>query len=450
MSTFYDLKQISSPLADHLASLGFREMTPIQHAALPILLEGSDLVMQGATGTGKTLAYAIPALLSIQPQRPAPQVLILTPTRELAEQVTQVLRRLSAGFSQIRIIALYGGEPLGPQAEALARGAQILVGTPGRVEDHLSKKSFDPASLSQLLLDEADKMLELGFSEAILRIFQKAHNLRQRVLVSATFPRQIEKLAATILIDPQEIRLIDDRPDIQESACIATDKHEALDLLLRAYRPASALLFCNTRQEAICVAQRLFGAGHAICFLHGKLDQGERHEALIRLQHGSARILVATDLASRGLDIPEVDLVIHYDLPQDQTLYTHRIGRTGRAGKSGLSVAIVHDHETAALGRIAPHITIQHADASQNPQPQPLQSNLTTLVLSGGKQQKLSAGDIVGTLCKAYHLRQEAIGKITITSRRAYVTLPQAMAEKIAGLQRIQIKKQRLAVWTLI
>jgi ATP-independent RNA helicase DbpA len=437
-------------LIERLDTLGFSTMTPVQAEAIVPILAGRDVIAQSKTGSGKTLAFGIPCVVAADASKREPETLIVTPTRELAEQVAGQLRSLAAYRPNLKIVTLYGGVPLRAQAESIAKGVQIVIGTPGRLVDHLGKGTLELGAVRRLVLDEGDRMLEMGFGEEIERIVAQMTQARQTLLFSATFPESIETLGARLLRDP--LRIAVDTASvakIEETFCETHEKREMLDRLIGHYAPRSLLIFCNTKADTMELAESLARQGHSVTELHGDLDQRQRQEAVIAFSNGSRRILVATDVASRGLDIMGIELVINYDLPHDGAIYTHRIGRTGRADATGRAITLVSPREKRKREEVASHAkneTIESGRAKR----EILLAKRETLCINGGKRQKLRAGDIVGTLAKAIGIDGKQIGEITVTETISYVALDRDVIDQARrGVSTHRIKKKRYSAWVL-
>ncbi|MFT7823500.1 MAG: ATP-dependent RNA helicase DbpA [Sulfurimonas sp.] len=452
MTPFTAIKNIPKALLDTLTSLGFTRMTEIQKRTVNPILEDKDILAQSKTGSGKTLAFGIPSVMRTDLSKNRPQILIITPTRELAEQVAVELRKAAAYKPNLKILTLYGGMPLRAQAASLEKGAHILIGTPGRLQDHLAKGTLELHGIQTLILDEADKMLDMGFHDAIIKIGSNLPKNRQTLLFSASFPKKIEKLAATLLKHPLIIKAdtVQESTKIDEAVYETSDKFKTLTALIQSYKPRSLLIFCNTKAEVISLAEQLHQKGHSIIGLHGDLDQRERNEAVLAFSNGSKRILVATDVASRGLDIQSIELVINYDLPWDREVYTHRIGRTGRADATGIALSLYGPDDSAKCA----YITSQARTASMKDlrvdATFKMVSEYDTLCINGGKKTKLRAGDILGTLCKEIGIDHKKIGKINITDTKSYVALHHTVSDKVfKALKRTKIKKKRYVAWIL-
>jgi len=452
MALFSSLQEIPQTLQKALQKLGFKTMTPIQEKAIPVILTKKDLLAQSKTGSGKTLAFALPLLTKLDLSSTQPQHLIITPTRELAEQVAKVFRALATHTPNLKVQTLYGGVPLRAQADALEKGAHILIGTPGRIEDHLGKGTLLLDGIRTLVLDEADRMLDMGFYDEIVKIASKMPKDRQTLLFSATFPPKIEQLSSTLLRDPLIIKVdtTQSAQKIEEIVHTVTKKNSALQQLIKIHQPHSLLIFANTKADVIALTETLQDQGHDVIALHGDLEQQERNEAVILFSNGSRRIMVATDVASRGLDIQGIDMVINYDLPFDEEVYTHRIGRTGRADAVGkaISLYVVGSDKTAYILERAKHLPLPKIKEPTSYFP--LCSTWETLCILGGKKTKLRAGDILGTFCKEIGIENSMIGKITITENRSYVALSEDIAKKVCkALEHTKIKKRRYKSWIL-
>ncbi len=419
-------------LLANLESVGYSEMTPIQARSLPPVLEGRDVIGQGKTGSGKTAAFGLGLLNRLDSKSFRVQSLVLCPTRELADQVAREIRKLARSVHNVKVMTLCGGTPIGPQVGSLQHGAHIIVGTPGRVEDHLRKGTLTLENLSTLVLDEADRMLDMGFQTALDAIIEYLPDRRQTLLFSATYPDGIRAIAGRVMVDPvmaqvdvshddgligQYFYPVDDCPD----------RTTALRLLLLHFRPGSALVFCTTRQETAEVARALRQQGFSALPLHGDLDQKTRDQTLVRFANRSVSILVATDVAARGLDIDNLDAVFNYHIPRDSAVYTHRIGRTGRAGSKGLACTLFSDRERHKAARLegCPDL----AAASQDLPAMALLNSPTyrppmvTLQVDGGKKQKLRPGDILGALTSDQGVSADEVGKIDVCDNWTYVAV---------------------------
>ena len=416
----------------NLESLGFKSMTAIQAQSLPPILAGKDVIAQGQTGSGKTVAFGLGLLSTIEFSLFKAQGLVLCPTRELAEQVSSELRRLARTIPNVKIITLYGGTPLKAQANSLEKGVHIVIGTPGRIEDHLNKNTLDLSNMKTLVLDEADRMLDMGFKKTLDIIIEQVPAARQTLLFSATFPDSIKVIAQKIMQAPVSTSVAPTQDTVRVDHhfyLVENDKHRmtALQLLLLDRSYTSAAVFCNTRQDTQVVAGGLKSAGFSAAALHGDMEQKDRDQTLIRFTNNSINILVATDVAARGLDIASLDLVINYHLPREMDVYTHRIGRTGRAGAKGIACSLYNQNEQFRLDQLENHLERQlnpdelpAQEIIHQPPPRP---EMSTLRIEGGKKQKLRPGDIVGALTKGTDINGDQIGKIQVFDNWAYVAV---------------------------
>ncbi len=452
MATFDTINTIPPALLDTLQNLGFETMTPIQNQAINPILSGRDILAQSKTGSGKTLAFGLPAIMRTDTDNYAPQTLIITPTRELADQIAVELRRIASYKANLKILTLYGGVPLRTQADSLAKGAHILIGTPGRIQDHLAKETLTLKSIQTLILDEADRMLDMGFYDEIVKIGSNTPKHKQTLLFSATFPQKIEQLAHTLLKDPLTLKVdtLQAQTKIEEIVYETEEKLRTLTALIQSYQPDSLLIFCNTKVMVIELTQQLNERGHSVIDIHGDLDQRDRNESLIAFSNGSKRIMVATDVASRGLDIKDIQLVINYDLPFDEEVYTHRIGRTGRADATGRAISLLSPHGSQKCDYILQKAQKAHLKTLRVDAKFRMQSDYDTLCLNGGKKSKLRKGDILGTLCKEIGIDIQHIGKIEITDTKSYIALHHTIIEKVLkALKKVKIKKRKYIAWVL-
>lgn len=422
-------------LLQAVAGQGFTEMTPVQSATLPLLLAGRDVIAQAQTGSGKTAAFALGLLSVLDPSRIAVQALVLCPTRELADQVSKDIRRLASGIPNIKLLTLCGGIPLRPQLASLAHPPHVVVGTPGRIQELIEQDALDVRAVSVLVLDEADRMLDMGFEESVAFILKRTPAKRQTGLFSATWPDAIRALSSRFQRDPAEVTLTaaEDAPAI-EQWCYEVEPARKLDAVLRLlgeHRPESAVVFCNTRKDTAEVADALYRRGVSALALHGDLEQRDRDEVLVRFANRSCSVLVATDVAARGLDIKDLPLVISFDVASDPDVHVHRIGRTGRAGQKGLALSLVAGNESRRVAAIDEHLGITLRWASL-PAPRPdralPQAQWQTLVIDGGRQDKVRPGDILGALTGTAGLPGTAVGKIDLFATRAYVAVRAELA----------------------
>jgi ATP-dependent RNA helicase DeaD len=351
MSTFAELG-LSEPILNILAELGYDEPTPIQEQAIPVMLTNSDVIAQAQTGTGKTAAFALPIVQRLRDDR-VPQALILAPTRELAMQVAEAIYKYGKG-RRISVAPVYGGQPIYRQLRALEHGVQIVVGTPGRIMDHMRRGTLLLDQITTVVLDEADEMLDMGFAEDIEFILQQTPVERQTALFSATMPEAVLGLAQRYTKEPQRISIASEQLTVPRTRqtyyeVMPREKLDALCRILDVETPNSAIIFCRTRSEADSLGESLQGRGYLSEVLHGDLSQAQRDRVMKRFREGQAELLVATDVAARGLDIPDVTHVVNYDVPNDPEAYVHRIGRTGRAGRTGLAITLITPRERRML-----------------------------------------------------------------------------------------------------
>ena len=340
----------SEALLKTLADKGYSDPSPIQKAAFPELMLGRDLVGQAQTGTGKTAAFALPLLERLESGQKTPQVLVLAPTRELAMQVADSFKAYAAGHPHLKVLAVYGGTDFRSQISTLRRGVDVVVGTPGRVMDHMRQGTLDTSGLTSLVLDEADEMLRMGFIDDVEWILEQLPKERQVVLFSATMPPEIRRLSKRYLNDPAEVTIKTKDQDgklIRQRAITVPMSHklEALQRVLDACGGEGVIIFARTKVITLTVAETLEAAGHQVAVLNGDVPQNQRERTVERLRSGSVDVLVATDVAARGLDVERIGLVINYDMPFDSEAYVHRIGRTGRAGRTGEAVLFMTPRE---------------------------------------------------------------------------------------------------------
>lgn len=336
----FEEMNISNEILRAVLDMGFEEATPIQSQAIPVVLEGKDIIGQSQTGTGKTAAFGIPCLERIDPEDRRLQALILCPTRELAIQVSEEFRKLLKYKDNIRVLPIYGGQPIDRQITALKKGAQVVIGTPGRVMDHMRRRTIKAETVQMMILDEADEMLDMGFREDIETILVKIPEDHQTLLFSATLSPEILDITKRFQRDPEFIKIVRKEltvPNIEQYYFDVKEKSklDALCRIMDVYDPNLAMVFCNTKKRVDDLVEMLQGRGYFAEGLHGDLKQAQRDKVMQKFRNGTIEVLVATDVAARGLDIDDIDIVFNYDVPQDEEYYVHRIGRTGRAGKSG-------------------------------------------------------------------------------------------------------------------
>jgi ATP-independent RNA helicase DbpA len=420
----------------NLASLGYSAMTPIQEHSLPYILAGKDVIARAKTGSGKTAAFGIGLLAHLDITSLNVQALILCPTRELADQVGKELRRLARCTENVRVLTLCGGVPFGPQLGSLTHGAHVVVGTPGRLLDHLRRGSLDLHNLKTLVLDEADRMLDMGFQDDIAALIAAAPAKRQTLLFSATYPDEIAEMSRDIQHAPVEISV----DEAHEEGAIEqllfevgqSERTAFTARLLRHYLPESTLIFCNTKAECQELADALTGLGFAALAIHGDLEQRERDQVLVRFANKSASVLVATDVAARGLDIKELSAVINYELPRDPEVYVHRIGRTGRAGEQGLALSLVTAQEQRRVQAIENTMGTAFVrgktDLLTSTEQRPPAPAMVTLCIDGGRKNKLRPGDILGALTGEGGIAGSEVGRIDIFDFHTYVAITRQSA----------------------
>ena len=355
-TTFADLG-LKAPILEALNDLGYEKPSPIQAECIPHLLSGRDVLGMAQTGSGKTAAFSLPLLNNIDPDLRAPQILVLAPTRELAVQVAEAMTEFSKHMRGVNVVALYGGQRYDVQLRALRQGPQIVVGTPGRLLDHLKRGTLDLSKLSGLVLDEADEMLRMGFIEDVETIMAQIPEGHQTALFSATMPEAIRRITRRFMKEPQEVRIqssVTTRPDISQSywSVYGMRKNEALVRFLEAEDFDAAIIFVRTKNATLEVAEALERSGYNSAALNGDMNQALREQTLERLKDGRLDILIATDVAARGLDVERISLVVNYDIPMDSESYVHRIGRTGRAGRAGRALLFVENRERRLLRNI--------------------------------------------------------------------------------------------------
>ncbi|MBU2102875.1 MAG: ATP-dependent RNA helicase DbpA [Candidatus Omnitrophota bacterium] len=429
----------SQDVLANLEALGYSHMMPVQEQSLPFILKGRDLIAQSNSGSGKTAAFGLGILSKIDISDHRPQALVLCPTRELAQQISAEIRRLARSTSNIKIVSLYGGVEEKHKAKFLERGAHIVVGTPGRIKKLLEKKELNLDAVKMLVLDEADRIMEMGFIDDINAIAALTPLSRQTLLFSATFPHGIKKLSAALQSDPAQVTIDSQHEQstikqlffrVQGEAA----KPEALRIVLGYYRPESAIVFCKNRAVCIEVADLLRKEKVSSLEIHSDLEQQDRTLVLTKFANKSCGILVATDLASRGLDIKDVGAVINYDLPQDHELYVHRVGRTGRAGKEGLSLSFFTDKEQPLLEILEKYLKTPCARVELGSlkveKAFTLKSPMVTMYISGGKRDNMRPGDILGALTKDVGLKATDVGQINIFEVNSYVAIASDQAQK--------------------
>ena len=430
-------------------------MTPIQAQSLPAMLEGKDIQAQAKTGTGKTAAFGIGLLHSLDAQTYLTQALVLCPTRELADQVSKEIRRLARPIANTKVLALCGGTPMAPQQASLERHPHIAVGTPGRILKHLQNGTLKLGNLKTLVLDEADRMLDMGFYEDIMLIIDKTPKQRQTLFFSATYPDEIKNISRAIQKDPVDIHvesLHDNKIIKQIFYEVERDgRTRALMALLQHYKPQSSVVFCNRKQQCDELADELWQQGYHAQALHGDLEQRDRDQVLLQFSNKSSSILIATDVAARGLDIKDLHAVINYELSPDPEIHIHRIGRTGRAGNEGLALSLFTASETTKINRIEDYqnspVTIHKLPEYKTQRNSTLIPPMVTLCINAGRKNKVRPGDILGALTANAGLSGKQIGKIDLFDNLAYVAVEYPVARKALGiLEEGKIKGRKFKV----
>lgn len=443
-------------LLSNLSSLGYEQMTQIQAQSLPVILEGKDVIAQAKTGSGKTAAFGLGLLQNLNVKRFRVQAMVLCPTRELADQVATEIRKLARGIHNIKVLTLCGGVPMGPQIGSLEHGAHIIVGTPGRILDHLDRGRLILDEVNTLVLDEADKMLEMGFQDAIDAIIEDAPKSRQSLLFSATFPEQINWIAGKLLNNPVNVKVdgSESHTSIEQAFFQVADHQEKLDALralLMHHQPQSCVVFCNTKQATFDVSDYLINYGFSALVLNGDLEQKQRDQTLVRFANKSASVLVATDVAARGLDIDKLDAVINFDLAHDPDTHVHRVGRTGRAGEQGLACSLYQHKDSHKLVDIEDYqkITVEDAELPELREgAEVYKPTMATLRIDGGKKQKVRPGDILGALTGKGGISGQDVGKINVFDYCAYVAIDKASAkEALKKLEKGKLKGRTFRVW---
>ena len=438
-NTAFSTLSLPSEQLSNIKSLGYESMTPIQAEGLPAILEGKDLLAQAKTGSGKTAAFAIGLLHHLDVTQYTTQALVLCPTRELADQVSKEIRRLARAIPNTKILTLCGGKPIAPQLASLEHSPHIVVGTPGRILKHLiDKQSLDLTHLKTLILDEADRMLDMGFHEDIMNIIHNTPKKRQTLLFSATYPEEIKVISDEIQTDPIDIRL---ESPVSESKIEQIfyevekgDRTKTLISILNHFNPESTVVFCNRKQQAQELAEALWEEGFHAMALHGDLEQKDRDRVLVQFSNKSSSILIATDVASRGIDIKDLAAVVNYELSPDPEIHVHRIGRTGRAGNKGLALSLFLASEAHKVNRIEEYqkttFNIANTSTLKMRENFKLSPPMVTININGGRKDKVRAGDILGALTANTDLPGKQIGKIDIFDNFSYVAVERPIAKQ--------------------
>lgn len=453
-TTFSSLALAPEFLAN-LQLLDYQTMTPIQAQSLPAIIKGKDVQAQAKTGSGKTAAFGIGILHKLDVQMVQTQALVLCPTRELADQVSKEIRRLARPIPNTRVTTLCGGTPIGPQLASLEHHPHIVVGTPGRILKHLQKEALKLDSLKILVLDEADRMLDMGFHDDIMRIANETPRKRQTLLFSATYPDEIKNISHAVQKDPIDIRVesLHDNRKIQQVfyEIQKGERTAALVALLQHYRPESSIVFCNRKQQCQELADVLWQQGFHALALHGDLEQKDRDQVLVRFSNKSSSILIATDVAARGLDIKDLSAVINFELSPDPEIHIHRIGRTGRAGNKGLALSLFMASEAPKVTAIEEYqnkpVRIENTSALKSRENFKLAPLMVTLCINAGRKNKVRPGDILGALTANTSLPGKQVGKIDIFDNLAYVAVERPVAKqalKILSEGKIKGRKYRV------
>lgn len=429
---------LAPELLNNLGDLGYHEMTLVQAQTLPAALAGKDLLARAKTGSGKTAAFGLGLLNRLEVSRFHPQAVVLCPTRELADQVAKEIRRLARAVANVKVLTLCGGTPIGPQIGSLERAAHVIVGTPGRVLKHLRKATLKLGKTKTLVLDEADRMLDMGFEDDLDAILNFLPKRRQTMLFSATYPPGISAISRRVQRDPVVVDVTDDEQpaQIDQRYCQVTVENRQTVLLqaLKAWGGALNVVFCNTRVDCAEVGQFLKSNRIVAVALHGDLDQAQRNQVLVQFANRSASVLIATDVAARGLDVKDLDVVFNYELPKQAEVYVHRIGRTARAGKDGLAVSLVEAREEWRWQDI--NVLMDGSEAKKHPvpsqvqDPDPLVPAMTTLQINGGRKNKLRPGDLLGALTAEGGVAGSSVGKIDLFDNTTFVAVTRADAQK--------------------
>ncbi|MDC0603260.1 ATP-dependent RNA helicase DbpA [Aliiglaciecola sp.] len=430
MSQFSELP-LKPELVKNLETLGFDSMTEIQAQSLPKILAGKDVLAKAKTGSGKTVAFALGLLNRLDVERFRIQALVMCPTRELAEQVAEEIRRVGRMIDNMKVLTLCGGSPMGPQIGSLSHGAHIIVGTPGRIMDHLFKRRLNLRDVNTLVLDEADRMLDMGFEDEMEAVIKAAPSDRQTLLFSATYPDQIKQISMKVQRNPIEVSVesTHNTTKIKQLFFEVQESHrvKATAALLSEFQPESAIIFCNTKVACQSLLDELTDLGFSVQALHGDLEQRDRNQVLIRFANKSVSILIATDVASRGLDVKEVGAVINYQITPDPEVHIHRIGRTGRADAEGLAFTLCAPNEMARANAIEDYqqskIEWKGIQAMRFHANRIIQPAMETICIDGGKKAKLRPGDILGALTKDADVPGDDVGKIKVTATHSYVAV---------------------------
>ena len=454
MRSFSQLN-ISAPMRANLKNLGFDTPTPIQAMALPPALAGKDVIAQAQTGSGKTAAFGIPVIEQLIVAEFFVQILVLCPTRELADQVAKAVRELARAKDNVKIISLCGGVSIGPQIGSLSHGAHIVVGTPGRIQDHLRKGTLQLNLLKTLVLDEADRMLDMGFEKAVEDIIGQSPSNRQTLMFSATWPKPIRTLSERYQQEPVDVRIAQAPVSLDITEIfyeIAPGQQlDALAALLSRYQPDSCIAFCNTKQQCDDVAAALINLGFSALALHGDLEQKDRDSVLVHFGNKSCSVLVATDVAARGLDIKSLPLIVNVEPARDSEVHTHRIGRTGRAGKQGLAVTFCTPAQSHKINRLESErkteVVWGNSPELLATPLEPTSPIMKTLCIAAGRKDKVRPGDVLGALTGEAGLPGSAVGKIDLFDFQCFVAIDKGLAATaLKRLESGRIKGRKIRV----
>ncbi|MFT7002923.1 MAG: ATP-independent RNA helicase DbpA [Sulfurimonas sp.] len=451
----FSILPLSEEMLHNLNEIGYTEMTPIQAESLPYILDGKDVIAQAKTGSGKTAAFGIGLLTRLQVKKFRVQSLVLCPTRELADQVAKELRMLARATHNVKILTLCGGAAFGPQLGSLEHGAHIIVGTPGRILKHLKKATLSLDDLEMLVLDEADRMLDMGFSEEINEVLTFTKKRKQTLLFSATYTDEVLDVSKNLQHEAVSVKTTSTETanNITERFYEVNDhqKLETLVNILSNFKPENVIIFTNTKIEAKELSEDLLKKKIDSLAIHGDLEQYERNDVLVQFSNKSCPVLIATDVAARGLDIKELSMVINYNLPHGDETYTHRIGRTGRAGKDGLAFTLSSSYEADKANEYRNETRLfEDAGELKTVNGFEMKPQYVTLVIEGGKKDKVRAGDLLGALTGDAGLKGSSIGKIDIYERQSYVAIERSLIDEAhKQLKNGKIKGRKFSVWVL-
>ena len=430
-------------------------MTEIQEKALPALLEKKDVIAQAKTGSGKTVAFSIPIVHKLDVKRFRIQSIVLAPTRELANQIAIEIRKLSRHIHNVKVLTLCGGVAYRPQVSSLFHGAHIIVGTPGRILKHINEENINLNEVDTLVLDEADEMLDMGFTEDITKIINVLPKNRQSLLFSATYQENIDTLASFVTTNPVNVKNENEEKTVIEQKLYEVENNSKTSLipaLISSNKAKSVLIFCNTKIQCDELSNNLYDLGLDVLTLHSDLEQKQRDETIIFFSNKSYPILIATDVASRGLHIDDIDLVINYDIARDLETHTHRIGRTARAGKGGLAISLYNNYEDEDkiedIKQSFDDVKFERAEHISDDLEYKIDSDYRTLFINGGKKQKVRAGDILGALTAGVGLVKDDIGKINSLDFCSYVAVKKEVVKKaLDGLSNGRIKGKYFKIY---